>query len=425
MRWIFKRWISLLVLPATLALAGLILVVRSCVDENIVAEQEFTLNVNLGGDTTRFEVSRNAFSLPAPKLTNQERRTFEVGDSFFTQNWVTAPSSTKARDGLGPTFNAQACSSCHVLDGRGSPPDPSGEEARLGLLVRLSIPGSDPRTGAPLPDPNYGRQLQDRSVVGVPAEGTLLLTYDTIRGTYGDGAPYELRVPNFDILDLAFGPLSEDVGLAPRLAPQVIGMGLLQAIPAESILVLADPDDSNGDGISGKANMVWDAKSMTKKLGRFGWKASVPTIEQQSAGAFHGDIGITSVLHLEENCPLPQSECAEAANGGTPELTESRLQAVEFYVRTLAVPAMRDGESSDILAGAKLFENFGCASCHTTTHRTAEADVEALSNQVFHPYTDLLLHDMGPGLADEGKVFEADESEWRTPPLWGLCSYCH
>lgn len=415
-----RHRINLLVLPATLALAGLILAVRSCVDEDIAVKQEFTLNVDLGGDTTRFEVSRNAFSLPAPELTNQQRRTFEVGDSFFTQNWVTAPSSTKARDGLGPTFNAQACSSCHVLDGRGAPPDPSGEETRLGLLLRLSIPGSDPETGAPLPDPNYGGQLQDRSVVGVPAEGTLLLTYDTIEGTYGDGTSYELRVPDFDVLDLAFGPLSEDIGLAPRLAPQVIGMGLLQAIPAESILALADPDDSNGDGISGEANMVWDSKSMSKKLGRFGWKASVPTIEQQSAGAFHGDIGITSVLHPEENCPLPQSECADAANGGAPELTESRLQAVEFYVRTLAVPAMRDADNSDILAGAKLFENFGCASCHTTTHHTAEADIEALSNQVFHPYTDLLLHDMGPGLADESKVFEADENEWRTPPLWGI-----
>ena len=190
----------------------------------------FTIDPNLGGGTTRIDASRNSFSLPAPNLTTNERRAFEVGDSFFTQNWVTAPASTEARDGLGPTFNAQACSSCHVLDGRGAPPDPSQAGAHPGLLIRLSIPGVDAVTGAPLPDPRYGGQLQDRSVLGVPAEGVVRVSYETITGTYGDSTVYELRMPVFEITDLAFGPLAADIRTSPRLAPQVIGMGLLEAI---------------------------------------------------------------------------------------------------------------------------------------------------------------------------------------------------
>ena len=293
-------------------LAGLIPLVGGCSGE------EFVLDPNLGGDTTRAETSRNSFGLPAPALTNEQRRTFEVGDSFFTQNWVSAPASTEARDGLGPTFNAQACSSCHLLDGRGAPPDPTGEEARLGLLIRLSIPGADPVTGAPVPEPVYGGQLQDRSVLGVPAEGTLTVHYETIAGSYGDGTAYELRSPIYQVEDLVFGPMSDDVHTSPRLAPQVIGMGLLEGIGAESILARADPEDLDGDGISGRANTVWDARAGAPALGRFGWKANVATVEQQAAGAFHGDIGITSALHPDQNCPDPQSECASAPDGVPP-----------------------------------------------------------------------------------------------------------
>ena len=380
----------------------------------------FTIDPNLGGGTTRIDASRNSFSLPAPNLTTAERRAFEVGDSFFTQNWVTAPASTEARDGLGPTFNAQACSSCHILDGRGAPPDPIQAGAHPGLLIRLSIPGVDAVTGAPLPDPRYGGQLQDRSVLGVPAEGVVRVSYEMIIGTYGDGTVYELRMPVFEITDLAFGPLAADIRTSPRLAPQVIGMGLLEAIPAEAIRALADPGDANGDGISGRANIVWDARQGIPALGRFGWKANVATVEQQAAGAFHGDLGVTSSLHPAENCPGGQTACAEAISGGSPEITESRLGAVTIYTRTLSVPAMRNFDTEQVRSGARLFEEFGCASCHTVTHQTGQTDIAALSEQTIHPYTDLLLHDMGTGLADGREDFAASGSEWRTPPLWGI-----
>ncbi len=378
------------------------------------------LDARLGGDTTRQDASRNSFGLPAPGLSNEQRRLFERGDSFFTQNWVTAPASTDARDGLGPTFNAQACSSCHVLDGRGAPPDPTGAETRLGLLLRLSVPGTDAVTGAPLPDPVYGGQLQDRAVLDVPAEGRLVVSYEIIRGNYGDGTPFELREPTYEITELAFGPLADDIMTSPRLAPQVIGMGLLQAVPEDTIRARADPDDVDGDGVSGRPNTVWDAETGTEALGRFGWKANVATVGQQVAGAFLGDIGITSTLHPDENCPAAQTSCGAAQNGGTPELTDERFGAVTFYNRTLSVPAMRDVDDPDVAAGARLFDELGCSSCHTPTLQTGPSDIETLANQTFHPYTDLLLHDMGDGLADGRADFDATGNEWRTPPLWGL-----
>lgn len=394
---------------------GLAVVAAACGDGSDVS-----LDPNLGGETTREDASRNSFALPAPKLSNEGRRLFERGDSFFSKNWVTAPASTEARDGLGPIFNAQACSSCHVLDGRGAPPDPTGEDARLGLLLRLSIPGIDPETGGTVPDPVYGGQLQDRSLLDVPAEGTIELTYETVNGTYDDGSPYELRAPTYRIVDPAFGPLPDDLMVSPRLAPQVIGMGLLEAIPADTIAAAADPEDTDGDGISGRPNTVWDARAGQDTLGRFGWKANVATVEQQVAGAFHGDMGITSVLHPEENCTPAQTACAEAPNGGTPELTDSRLGSVTFYNRTLSVPAMRDIDDSEVQAGANLFSEMGCSACHTPTVVTGQVDLDTLSNQTIHPYTDLLLHDMGEGLADHRPDFDATGTEWRTPPLWGI-----
>ena len=375
---------------------------------------------DLGGETTRGDATLNAFGFPAPKLTNEERRLFERGDSLFTRNWVTAPASTDARDGLGPTFNAQSCSSCHLRDGRGAPPDPAGEAARLGLLARLSVTGADPVTGGPVPDPNYGGQLQDRAVLGVEPEGALEIDYETIEGAYGDGSAYELVAPTYRVVNPAFGPLAPDVMIGPRLAPQIVGMGLLEAIPAEDILAAADPDDADGDGISGRANIVWDARAGETALGRFGWKANVATVEQQTAGAFHGDIGITSGLHPDQNCPPSQTACSQAPGGGRPELPDTRLGTVTLYTKTLAVPAMRGGDDADVRAGWELFEQIGCTSCHTPTHRTGDADIAALARQTIHPYTDLLLHDMGEALADGRPDFAASGREWRTPPLWGL-----
>ena len=413
-------WYGLAALLAALViLAALVWILERGDDQQPdKAAIDALLVARLGGETTVKSTNRNSFGLPAPNLTNDERRTFEVGDSFFTQNWVTAPSSTDARDGLGPTFNAQSCSSCHTLDGRASPPL-DNEDPERGLLFRLSVPGVGDN-GQPLEDPNYGGQLQDRAILDVRPEGRFVTKWRETSGSYADGETYTLIEPEYSFDDLAFGSMHPDIMASPRIAPVVIGMGLLEAIPESDILARADPDDSDGDGISGRANMVWDVRSGRTALGRFGWKANVPTVEQQVAGAFQGDLGITSPLFPDENCPEVQSDCRSAQNGGTPELPEDRLFKITFYNRTLAVPAMRDIEDPQVAHGAELFLSANCNVCHTPSHTTGESDIPALANQVIFPYTDLLLHDMGEGLADNRPDFLASGREWRTPPLWGI-----
>ena len=373
-------------------------------------------DVALGGETTRFSAGRNAFDLSAANLTNAERRVFEVGDSFFEQNWVTAPASTDARDGLGPTFNAQSCSSCHADDGRARPPVDESDPAR-GLLLRLSVPGAE----GPTDDPIYGGQLQDRAILGVPPEGSIGIRYEEMPGEYPDGAAFSLRKPTYYIRDPAFGAPSAGMMISPRIAPANIGMGLLEAIPESRILSLADPDDADGDGVSGRPNMVADARGGGLALGRFGWKAGRPTVEQQAAGAFSGDIGVTSSIFPDANCPPAQTACRAAPNGGEPEISDERLAKVTFYTQTLAVPAMRNADSPRVQRGAALFMNAGCAACHVPKHQTADDHpLTPARGQTIFPYTDLLLHDMGEGLADNRPDGQAGGREWRTPPLWGI-----
>ena len=410
--------ISAVVLVAVGVMAAIDIRRRAEADAKLVAQINSLLVERLGGDTTAFTTNRNAFSLSARNLTNMERRMFEVGDSFFNQNWVTAPASTDARDGLGPTFNAASCSSCHTLDGRAEPPKDNDDTER-GLLFRLSVPGTD-ATGAPLGDPHYGGQLQDRAILKAQPEGRFKTDWREIHGTYGDGETYTLLKPEYSFDEFAFGALHPEIMVSPRIAPVAFGVGLLEAIPESDILANADPDDEDSDGISGRANMVWDARRQLTMLGRFGWKANVPTVEQQVAGAFLGDLGITTPLFPDENCPPAQTDCIAAPNGGEPEIPDFRFDRVTFYNRTLAVPAMRDVDDIQVRQGAGLFLKAGCNTCHTPKHTTGETDIEALSGQVIFPYTDLLLHDMGDGLADGRPDFLADGNEWRTPPLWGI-----
>jgi CxxC motif-containing protein (DUF1111 family) len=368
-----------------------------------------------GGDATTLDASARAFAQFIPTLTREERRAFAVGNNFFNDNWVTAPASTEGRDGLGPLFNAQSCSTCHFADGRGSPPLDADDPTR-GLLVRISVLDE---AGNPIPVPGYGDQLQDRSIEGVAPEATIVITRETIVGSYGDGTTFELEAPTYALTDLAYGALPDDVLVSPRVAPPVFGVGLLEAIPAASIVAAADPADADGDGVSGRPNLV-AGRSGEQLLGRFGWKASVVTVNAQNAAAFVGDIGITSSLHPDQPCEPVQIDCAAAPAGGDPEIDEHKLERVTFYTRTLAVPARRDVGSPDTDAGEELFGAIGCASCHTPTQQTGDSDVAALADQMIHPYTDLLLHDMGQGLADGRPDGDATGSEWRTAPLWGI-----
>lgn len=375
-----------------------------------------------GGATTIFDHGANAYAFPARNYSAEHRDQFSLGDHFFNRNWVTAPASISGNDGLGPTFNATSCSACHFKDGRGTPPEQPGE-AFLGLLLRLSIPGADEH-GGPLPEPSYGGQFNHHAILGVPAEGDTSVTYSDVAGQFPDGESYLLRRPQYRFDNLAFGPLAADVMVSPRVAPATFGLGLLQAISEATVLAHADEADANGDGISGRPNYVWDVRAGKPALGRFGWKANQPTIEQQTAGAFLGDIGITSSMFSAENCPPAQTACAAAKSGGSPgapELSDDKLRAMTIYGMGLGVPARRDWTRPDVVHGQRLFEDVGCAACHLPKLETGTLDgFPELSGQTIRPFTDLLLHDLGAELGDGRPDFLASGSEWRTPPLWGL-----
>lgn len=362
-----------------------------------------------------------AFEIPALNLSNLQNITFWEGDAFFTREWVAAPGENEQPDGLGPLYNAVTCASCHVRDGKGRPPE-SDEDGARGLLIRLSIPqeSEKERLMGPLADPLYAGQIQDRAISGVQPEGRIKIAQVEIPGEFADGTQYTILKPVYSVEDLAYGPLHSDVMMSPRVAPAMLGLGLLEAIPDEVLLAQADPDDADGDGISGRVNRVHDIRSGELVIGRFGWKAGQPTVEQQVASAFFGDLGITSSLFPNENCTQVQAACQAAPSGGSPEISDEDLERLVLYSQSLAVTAMRDIFDPRVREGAELFVSSGCSACHTPSYVTGEHEIDAFENQLIFPYTDLLLHDMGPDLADNRPEFSANGQEWRTPPLWGI-----
>lgn len=392
-----------------------LLLVAAVIGSGYTASGDPMLQQDSGGETTTPLRNRNAFGSAAANLTTEEHRRFEIGDSFFTEDWVTAPASTDARDGLGPLMNAVSCSSCHVLDGRAAPPEDNDDPER-GLLLRIGVFEGDEVVVHPV----YGGQLQDRAIAGVQVEGVMGITYTEMPGSYEDGTAYSLRSPQYSIEMQGYGDIAASLLISPRIAPVVSGMGLIEAIPEAAILANVDENDEDGDGISGRANFVTSVATGGTMLGRIGWKANVATIEDQVAAAFLRDIGITSSVHPDENCTATQAECLAAVSGGNPELTAKRLAEVVFYSSTLAVPARRDLDEPDVQAGARLFEQLNCSGCHTPTFTTGSHDIAAISDQTIFPFSDFLLHDMGPDLADGKPDGLASGSEWRTPPLWGI-----
>ena len=371
----------------------------------------------LGGIASTFSNGRRAFEEEISNLTINQKLDFFTGNAFFKQAWVPSPSTTTARDGLGPFFNAKACSSCHPADGRGRPPLFPGERQE-GLLFRLSR-GVD-ANGFSIPDPTYGGQLQDLAIQTIDFEGEMDIMFEEIIGLYGDGEAYTIRKPSYSVGQLSHGALHSDTKISPRIGSQVIGLGLLDAISEADILANADENDSDGDGISGRANWVWDFENNETRIGRFGWKANQPSLRQQIAGAFSGDLGITSSIFPDENCN-GWVDCDTVANGGNPELTDALLDQSELYLAALSVPIRRNFKETDVLQGKILFAEIGCNSCHIDEFVTSESPTLAqLNNQKIKPYTDMLLHDMGDSLADNSPDFLATGNEWRTPPLWGI-----
>jgi CxxC motif-containing protein (DUF1111 family) len=367
-----------------------------------------------GGATTIENATDAAFSIMSPNVPmgSEEFALHQEGDEEFEDAFFADPASEHT--GLGPVFDNVSCEGCHAGDGRGRPPYPG--EIPESFLVRISYPGRDAITGAPNPAAGLGGQLQFRAIDGVVPEASVTITYSSVSGTFADGTTYSLQVPSYSFAS-NYMTLSKKMLFSPRVAPFNFGLGLLEAIPEDTILAKEDPNDANNDGISGVANRVWDAAENRTVIGRFGWKAGAPNLVQQTAGAYNGDMGITSSLFPAESCEGDRPECAPHA----PEARDDVVLAVARYMQTLAVPARRNVDGAQESDGERVFYQVGCAACHTPTVKTGTlAGVPSVTNQVIHPYTDLLLHDMGPDLADDRPDFQATGREWRTPPLWGI-----
>lgn len=389
--------------------------------------------LSAGAATVRTKVlNRDIFSQPSANLDFEGRQRFQIGNGLFRKDWVPAPSSTQASDGLGPLFNARSCQGCHLKDAGGVVPD-AGEEP-VSLFLRLSVP---PRTEAErrdlehalsvIPEPTYGHQLQTFAVPGLPAEARMQIEWEEIEVALNGGETATLRKPHYRITDLGYGPMREDVMISPRIAPQMIGLGLLEAIHEADILANANRRN-DPDGVRGKVRLVRDAATGGVTIGRFGWKGGQPDVKHQSAGAFFDDMGLSTPLkpsHWGE-CTPRQKACLQMPHGAQPHLGEEEvpgelLDFVAFYAANLAVPARRDIDDARVLAGKKLFHEARCTTCHVpkyVTRRDAAQPEHAF--QLIWPYTDLLLHDMGEGLADHRPEGNATGTEWRTPPLWGM-----
>jgi CxxC motif-containing protein (DUF1111 family) len=399
------------------------------------SEPENFEQMSAGGATIKKRVNQDVFSFSSAGLSFEEEERFKLGNALFRKLWVSSPASTEASDGLGPLFNARGCQNCHLKDGRGHVPNGAGDDA-VSMFLRLSVPARTAEEQAALEsgaakviaEPTYGGQLQDFAVPGLSAEGRMVIDFVEEPVTLDDGTVVSLRRPTYSVADLGYGPMAEDVMLSPRVAPQMIGLGLLEQVPAEDILARADPDDADGDGISGRPNMVLDAASGQRVLGRFGWKAGAASIEEQSADAFAGDIGIATprVNHPHGDCTSAQAACLAAPTGeqarlGPSEAPDPVLELVTFYSQNLGVPQRRKVGDEQVLRGKAGFYGAGCVACHTPKYVTSRAaPTKALRFQLIWPYSDMLLHDMGEGLADHRPEGQADGYEWRTAPLWGI-----
>jgi CxxC motif-containing protein (DUF1111 family) len=358
-----------------------------------------------GGATTVTDAGRNAFGRSLMNMQRTRWPDFHASKKLFGRDW------SEARTGpvlVGPRFSAASCMTCHVKDGRGRPPA-SPAESPVSMVFQLSAPGG--RGAHPL----YGEQLDLRALEGSEPEGSVEVAYDEVPGEFATGETFSLLRPRYTFSQLSQGPLGEDAPFSPRVSPANFGLGLLEAIPEEALLALADPEDRDHDGISGRPNHVEDVTDGQAKLGRFGWKANQSSLRQQIAHALFADMGLTTEL-------FPQQPGAGRGAPEAHEVTPQELEQLLFYMRLVAAPKRRDWDAPTVLRGKAVFRAIGCSGCHVSS-AFETGDVPGfpeLSRQKIYPYTDLLLHDLGEGLADGRPDGLASGREWRTPPLWGI-----
>ncbi len=360
------------------------------------------------------ERSAKALSHAQAGLDNESLDQFTLGRSFFTVPWVAAPAATTARDGLGPLFNANSCASCHPNNGGGSASTLAGKALDRSIVIQLGRLTTESSSNTDkvnhLPDPIYGHQLAINGTHRVPFEGQIKVDIQTRPFTYPDGEQVTLLQPLFRASQLNYGPLAPETILKPRRAPVLIGMGLIEDIPTAQILQRADEADRNGDGISGKASWIHSLETNQQKLGRFGWQATTTSVTEQTANALHNDMGLTNPLFPNENCNAAQTACNSAYKSKELDVPRARLLAISHYLKHLRVPRPQPPIQRE---GRHLFASAGCQACHQIGYTTA-------TGNTIDPYSDFLLHDMGPELAEGNDSDRGKMSEWRTAPLWGL-----
>jgi CxxC motif-containing protein (DUF1111 family) len=376
----------------------------------VLFEADFQTHVGYNPPTT-YDCPRGATpgtKIPTIVTPPPTSPMFTAGNAYTNMGLATIPR---------PGFSSSACFSCHHLDGKGLPPDANGMNQ---WLLKL-FSSTDGKTSGP--DAMYGTILDTHGAASGTPEATPTVTWQTTAGTFPDGTPYELRKPVLATGTLRDGPLSATTHISARVPRPVFGLGLLEAVPAETILGLADPDDKNGDGVSGRPNFVTDPKTGQQVLGRFGWKAGTASLREQAALAFVNDIGVTSPLFPKHRCGASQTAClSTVASQTTPQLADTDLDHIQSYLRSLSPPPRRNFQNADAVAGMAIFAAIGCNRCHVANLVTSTtADMPELRGINIQPFTDLLLHDMGDGLADDAPVEEGSATgrEWRTAPLWG------
>ncbi len=373
-------------------------------DEDYIQSAYFS-----GGTTTVFDASPSAFTKPLNNLSPENLQRFLQGEAIFKGDFNNVVNSPFY--GLGPQFIESSCVNCHVGNGRGA----LSSISHQGLLLRISMQGTD-GFGAPLEVPYFGTQLQTNSINNSPAEGAMDVLWEYQPVVFPDGYSVVLKQPYFSISN-PYHPLPEFYLRGGRHAAPIFGLGLLEAVPIATLESIADEPDQNEDGISGKLNYVMDFQVNELRPGLFGWKSSSPGILQQTADAFHQDMGITSPIFPLENCNN-QSNCQGVQEGI--DIEGDLLSDVVFYLRTLAPPARRNLEDPLVQLGGQLFEELKCDKCHIPELQTGIHPIAELSFQTIRPYTDMLLHELGPGLGDGRPDYLAGANEWRTPPLWGI-----
>ena len=386
------------------------------------------IQIELDKKYTTKTKDKTVFSKPISNLSYEEQDIFMLGKSFFTIPWVEAPAATTARDGLGPLFNANTCISCHPKNSRASLFNKNHKPSRA-YVTRLSIPSNNSKQHQEMSkysgfveEPNYGGQISINGVHNLNFEAQPIIKYKKVQVTYPDGTKVTLKQPQDGLKnklrDLQYGEIHKDVSITNRLAPALVGLGLLEQLSDEQILENQDINDTNNDGISGKANIVYSPKHSDFRIGRYTYKASAPSVFHQSAAAANNDMSLTNLFFPNENCTKMQKECKDAPKGRSFDeesffdLPTARLNAITFYISSLKIPKSIITQKN----GEKLFESIGCVKCHTPSF-TLE------NGYKIKPFSDLLLHDMGEGLSDGRSEFKATPREWRTAPLWGIGKY--